>query len=459
MSHILILEDESVIRLAVRRLLERHGFDVSEAGSVEDAEREFDLAGFDLIIADLRLPGISGTEVIGRANGVPVLIMTSYASVRSAVEAMKLGAVDYVAKPFDHDELLVVIERVLSGRRLARQNEALKSDVQRHYPVGGIVGRCRTMQEVFNRIRKVAPTDTTVLIMGESGTGKELVARAVHEQSERRDGPIITVNCAAIPETLIETELFGHEKGAFTGAVTARRGMVEAADGGTLFLDEVGELPLPAQARLLRVLQDGEIRRVGASQSSRVNVRLISATHRELIQLVQDGQFRDDLYFRLRVMEIQLPPLRERGGDIIGLANHLLDKTCKRLHRSVIAFAPDALMAITAYAWPGNVRELENAIERAVILCESNSITPDLLAIESRIDSIRGTAMPDDTAVSLDDYIVRFVLEHEGSVTETELARRLGISRKTLWEKRHRLGIPRKQKKRTLQQNAVSRNP
>ena len=289
MSHILILEDESVIRLAVRRLLERHGFDVSEAGSVEDAEREFDLAGFDLIIADLRLPGISGTEVIGRANGVPVLIMTSYASVRSAVEAMKLGAVDYVAKPFDHDELLVVIERVLSGRRLARQNEALKSEVQRHYPVGGIVGRCRTMQEVFNRIRKVAPTDTTVLIMGESGTGKELVARAVHEQSERRDGPIITVNCAAIPETLIETELFGHEKGAFTGAVTARRGMVEAADGGTLFLDEVGELPLPAQARLLRVLQDGEIRRVGASQSSRVNVRLISATHRELNQLVQDG--------------------------------------------------------------------------------------------------------------------------------------------------------------------------
>jgi DNA-binding NtrC family response regulator len=459
MSHILVLEDESVIRQAVRRLLERHGFDVSEAGSVEDAEREFGLAGFDLIIADLRLPGVPGTEVIGRANGVPVLIMTSYASVRSAVEAMKLGAVDYVAKPFNHDELLVVIERILSGRRLARQNEALKSDVQRHYPVGGIVGRCRTMQEVFNRIRRVAPTDTTVLIMGESGTGKELVARAVHEQSERRDGPIITVNCAAIPETLIETELFGHEKGAFTGAVTARRGMVEAADGGTLFLDEVGELPLPAQARLLRVLQDGEIRRVGASQSSRVDVRLIAATHRELNQLVQDGQFRDDLYFRLRVMEIQLPPLRERGDDIIELANHLLDKTCKRLHRPVIAFAPDALTAITAYAWPGNVRELENAIERAVILCDSNSITPDLLAIESRTDKVRGTAMPDDTAVSLDDYIVRFVLEHESTMTETELARRLGISRKTLWEKRQRLGIPRKQKKRILQQNTVLRNP
>ncbi len=457
MTHILILEDESVIRQAVRRLLERNGFDVSEAGSVEDAEGVFDLADFDLIIADLRLPGVPGTDVMSRANGVPVVIMTSYASVRSAVEAMKLGAVDYVAKPFDHDELLVVIERVLSGRRLARQNEALKSDVQRHYPVGGIVGRCSIMQEVFKRIRKVAPTDTTVLIMGESGTGKELVARAVHEQSERRDGPIITVNCAAIPETLIETELFGHEKGAFTGAVTARRGMVEAADGGTLFFDEVGELPLPAQARLLRVLQDGEIRRVGAPQSSRVDVRLIAATHRDLDQLVQDGRFRDDLYFRLRVMEIRLPPLRERGDDLIELADHLLEKTCKRLHRSGLLLAPDTVSAMSAYAWPGNVRELENAIERAVILCESNTITPDLLAIESRIDEYRGAAMLDTVAESLDDHIIRFVLEHEDAMTETELARRLGISRKTLWEKRQRLGIPRRQGKKHAAQNTAPR--
>ncbi|MFQ5995660.1 MAG: sigma-54-dependent transcriptional regulator [Acidiferrobacterales bacterium] len=447
MSHILILEDESVIRHAVRRLLERTGYDVSEAGSVEEAERELEFDRFDLIIADLRLPGAPGTEVIAHANGVPVLIMTSYASVRSAVEAMKLGAVDYIAKPFDHDELLVVIDRILSGRRLARQNEALKSEIQRNYPVAGIVGRCSSMQDVFTRIQKVAPTDTTVLVMGESGTGKELVARALHEQSRRSDGPIITVNCAAIPESLIETELFGHEKGAFTGAVAARRGMVEAADGGTLFLDEVGELPLPAQARLLRVLQDGEIRRVGASQSARVNVRLIAATHRELTQLVEEERFRDDLYFRLRVMEICLPPLRERGDDVIELAHHLLDKACKRLHRPLPTFATETLSAITSYKWPGNVRELENAIERAVILCESKLLGPDMLAIEARQDQ-DSAMMPDESSTSLDDYIVRFVLEHEGVLTETELAKRLGISRKTLWEKRQRLGIPRKQKRK-----------
>jgi DNA-binding NtrC family response regulator len=447
MSHILILEDESVIRQAMRRLLERNGYQVSEADSVEQAKSEHALANFDLIVADLRLPRAPGTEIIANAAGVPVLIMTSYASVRSAVEAMKLGAADYIAKPFDHDELLVVIDRILSSRRLARQNAALKRDVQRTYPVGGIVGRCPTMLEVFRRIERVAPNDTTVLIMGESGTGKELAARAVHEQSKRCDAPIITVNCAAIPETLIESELFGHEKGSFTGAVQTRHGMVEAADGGTLFLDEVGELPLSAQARLLRVLQDGEIRRVGSSQPRRINVRLIAATHRELAQLVERNLFRDDLYFRLRVMEIWLPPLRERGRDIVDLAHHLLAKTCQRLHHSALRFTPEAMSLITEYTWPGNVRELENAIERAVILCDAEAISPDMLAIESRSTELSGAAAESTSAASLEDYIRNFVREHEGALSETELARRLGISRKTLWEKRSRLGIPRKSRK------------
>jgi two-component system, NtrC family, response regulator HydG len=447
MSHILILEDESVIRQAMRRLLERNGYEVSEAHSVEQAQSEHLLTNFDLVVADLRLPGAAGTEIIARAAGVPVLIMTSYASVRSAVEAMKLGAADYIAKPFDHDELLVVIDRILSSRRLVRQNAALKRDVQRTYPVAGIVGRCPAMLEVFRRIERVAPNDTTVLIMGESGTGKELVARAVHEQSERRDAPMITVNCAAIPETLIESELFGHEKGSFTGAVQTRHGMVEAADSGTLFLDEVGELPLPAQARLLRVLQDGEIRRVGSSQSRKINVRLIAATHRELAQLVEHSQFRDDLYFRLRVMEIWLPPLRERGRDIVDLAHHLLDKTCQRLHHSALRFAAEAMSLIREYGWPGNVRELENAIERAVILCDADAITPEMLAIESRPSELASPAAESASAASLENYIRNFVREHEGALTETELARRLGISRKTLWEKRQRLGIPRKSRK------------
>ena len=272
---------------------------------------------------------------------------------------------------------------------------------------------------------------------------------------------MIAVNCAAIPENLIETELFGHEKGSFTGAVNTRHGLVEAADGGTLFLDEVGELPLVAQARLLRVLQDGEIRRVGASKPWRVDVRLVAATHRDLKQLVDNDEFRDDLYFRLRVMEISLPPLRERDGDVVRLANYLLDKTCKRLHRSSMTFAPEANAVIKAYSWPGNVRELENAIERAVILCDSSVITTDMLAIDTygHGDSPTVVTPAADTNHSLDDYIRNFVLEHQGALTETELARHLGISRKTLWEKRQRLGVPRKRKAKTPSGGPVSPGP
>src|SRR5690606_12655370 len=294
--------DEAVIRTALRRLLERHGYAVEEAGSVPEAEQNFDFDTFDLVIADLRLPGPPGTDIIAKCDGVPVLIMTSYASVQSAVESMKLGAVDYIAKPFNHDEMVLTVKRILGQRRLVRQNAALKQDLLRTYPVVGMVGNCTAMREEFERIRKVGPTDATVLILGESGTGKDLVARAVHEHSTRSDAPLITVNCASMPEGLLESELFGHEKGAFTGAVGTHHGLVEAADGGTLFLDEIGELPLSAQARLLGVLQRGEITRVGSAQSRKVDIRLIAATHRNLQQMVNEELFRSDLYFRLRVM-------------------------------------------------------------------------------------------------------------------------------------------------------------
>jgi len=441
MNRILIIEDETVIRTALRRLLERHGYEVAEAGSVAEAEGGQELASFDLVIADLRLPGAPGTDIIARCDGTPVLIMTSYGSVKSAVESMKLGAIDYITKPFDHDELILTVQRVLDQSRLLRQARVLKSDLDRDYPVGGMIGQCAAMQEVSARIRKAAPTDTTVLIQGESGTGKELVARALHELSTRRDAPIIAVNCAAIPDNLIESELFGHEKGAFTGAVATHRGLVEVADGGTLFLDEIGELPAAAQARLLRVLQEGEIRRVGSPHARKVNIRLIAATHRNLQQRVSDGVFRADLYFRLRVMEINLPPLRERGEDLPALAGFLLAKACTRLNRAPLGFAPETLAAIRAYAWPGNVRELENAIERAVILCEGNTITLELLAIDSE-SRLPQTAATTD-GVSLEEYFRRFVVEHQGRLTETELARRLGLSRKALWERRQRLGIPR----------------
>ncbi|HXX29895.1 MAG TPA: sigma-54 dependent transcriptional regulator [Myxococcaceae bacterium] len=443
MSRLLIVEDEEVIRTELARLLTRAGHEVAEAGSVQEATT-LGVDGFDLIVADLRLPGGLGTDLIDLAPGAPVLIMTSFATVRAAVEAVQKGAVDFIAKPFDHDELLLVVDRVLRQTRLERQNAVLRQDLERSYAVHGLIGDCPAMREVSDRIRKVSQTHATVLILGESGTGKELVARAVHAQSARHDGPIVTVNCASIPESLIESELFGHEKGAFTGAHRAKAGLVEAAEGGTLFLDEVGELPLPAQARLLRVLQEGEVRRVGATGSRRVNIRLIAATHRDLRQMSADGDFRNDLYFRLRVVEIHLPPLRQRGDDVLALSEFLLAKTCRRLNRPPIALSDEARHAIFRHDWPGNVRELENAIERAVILCDGGEITPALLAIDSPARSgTFGSDGDDPGEGTLTEYFRRFVLEHQGQMSETELARRLGISRKALWEKRARLGIPR----------------
>jgi DNA-binding NtrC family response regulator len=448
MNHILIIEDEAVIRDALQHLLSRRGYRAHGAGSVEEAEQAWDLSSFDLIVADVRLPGAPGTDVIRRAGSVPVLIMTSYASVRSAVDAMKQGAVDYIAKPFDHDELLLLVQRILKQRNLERRDKALKSDVDKTWPVRGMVGRCPAMEEVCRRIGKVAPTDSTVLILGESGTGKELVARAVHEQSRRLEAPFVTVNCAAIPESLIESELFGHEKGAFTGADSARTGLVESADGGTLFLDEIGELPMTAQSRLLRVLQNGEIRRVGSELSRRVDVRLIAATHRDLRQRVSESEFRSDLYFRLRVVELTLPPLRERGDDVADLARFLLEKTCRQLNKPSLKLPEATLDAIRGYDWPGNVRELENAMERAVILCDEGTITPDLLAIDQKqgLQSENPQTSETDANLSLEDYFKQFVLANQEKLTETELARQLGISRKALWERRQRLGIPRPKK-------------
>ena len=458
MSRILIVEDEAIIRSALRRLLERHDHRVCECESVEQACGQ-GFGEYDLIISDLRLPGAPGTDLIKAAAPCPVLIMTSYASMRSAVDALKLGAVDYVAKPFDHDELLETVARVLHRQASQRSTPPAIADEggRRHT----MIGNCPAMQAVYTRIRKTAPADVTVLIQGESGTGKELVAKALHQQSRRAEAPLVCVNCAAIPETLIESELFGHEKGAFTGASAMRTGLVEAADGGTLFLDEIGELPLDAQARLLRVLQEGEIRRIGSVETRHVDVRLIAATHRDLRALSRSGDFRLDLYYRLNVMQIDLPPLREREDDILEIADVLLAKACKRHARDGLHLSRAARRDIADYPWPGNVRELENALERGVILAEGQLIHPDDLglatvpvtrppsppkeattSLEAPASERSDTATEDD--LSLEDYFQHFVLEHQDQMSETELANKLGISRKCLWERRQRLGIPRK---------------
>ena len=443
---VLVVEDEAVIRGTLKRLLERHSYRVSEAASVRESLDRFDVDKFDVVISDLKLPGAPGTDLI-KATTAPVLIMTSYSSIRSAIDSMKLGAVDYIAKPFDHGELITSLEKIIEehGRQTLVDDNA-------HAPIAGMIGRCPEMRELFRRVRKVAGAGSPVLINGESGTGKELVARAIHDLSGRED-PIVAVNCAAIPENLIEAELFGHEKGAFAGAAEARTGLVETADGGTLFLDEIGELPLTAQGRLVRVLQDGEIRKIGAVESRKIDMRLVAASQRDLKQLVAERRFREDLYYRINVMRLQIPPLRERGDDILELAWAILRGTCNRLKTSAMRFSKGAERAITSYHWPGNVRELENAIERAVVLAEGGTIGEDFLAMEksARNKSGAGWFRGADSAeagqeLSLEDYFQHFVLEHQDSMTETELARRLGISRKCLWERRQRYGIPRKKK-------------
>lgn len=472
MRDILVVEDESVIRTALRRLLERHDYAVSEAASVADAVSGFELEKFDLIISDLRLPGAPGTDLIKKAGSVPVLIMTSYASLRSAVDSMRMGAVDYIAKPFDHNDMVTAVQRIISergGKKPVATPKASAPNKGKQRPVEGFIGNCPEMVSQFDHIRKIAPTDATVLVLGETGTGKELVARSIHQHSLRHGQALISVNCAAIPETLIESELFGYEKGAFTGANTNRTGLIEAADGGTLFLDEIGELPVEAQARLLRFIQEGEIRRIGSVDSRKVDVRLICATHRDLQQLTQDGKFRQDLYYRINVMRLQLPPLRERGKDILELAEFILSKRCQQLEKAAHHFSPLAIQAITTYTWPGNVRELENAVERALILSEDVEIDNEVLGIDLelvQVSQLRGgkseastpsrvTSYDPPEDLSLEDYFQRFVLEHQDSMSETELAQKLGVSRKCLWERRQRFGLPRK---KTTAKTAGSRD-
>ena len=466
MQDILIVDDELIIRKALRRLLERHHYSVSDAATVAEALEQMASVCFDLVISDLRLPGAPGTDLIKPAGDTPVLIMTSYASLRSAVDAMKMGAVDYIAKPFDHDDMLAAIaDTIRCSSKRSKQCQAPDTNRASSPTPPGFVGGCADMQKLYKQISRFAPTNTTILVQGETGTGKELVAQSLHATSLRANQPLISINCAAIPETLIESELFGYEKGAFTGATSNRMGLIEAASGGTLFLDEIGELPLEAQARLLRFLQEGEIRAIGSVQTRKVDVRLIAATHRDLKRLTSEGQFREDLYYRINVMQLNLPPLRDRGKDILEIAEFCLEHCCLQYGGKSMVFSAKAVQAITSYRWPGNVRELHNAVERAVILCDGDEIDYELLDIDIDLirvsrrtntlvgEPLRSVALADEPTenLSLEDYFQRFVLEHQDSMSETELARKLGVSRKCLWERRQRLGIPRKKNAKTSQ--------
>ncbi|MBE0618258.1 MAG: sigma-54-dependent Fis family transcriptional regulator [Proteobacteria bacterium] len=380
-KRILVVDDEAVVRKSFCRIFASTDIDVQTAPSGHLALEALQHAPFDLVITDLKMPGMNGLEVLKAIKvlqpEVPVILITGYSTVDTAVEAMKSGALDYIAKPFTPEEIK---EKVVVALSRARPDEGSGSETVES--LGGIIGRSPAMQEVYRRIRQVAPTDSTVLIHGESGTGKELVARAIHDQSHRKTRPFVAVDCTALAENLLESELFGHVKGSFTGAIRTKVGLFKVADGGTLFLDEVSNISLTVQAKLLRVLQEREITPIGGTQPVPIDIRLVTATNRELKAMVTGGSFREDLYFRLNIIPIPLPPLREREGDVPLLADFFLRKCAGELGKRIDGFAPDALAVLEAYAFHGNVRELENIVERAVVLCPGERVRREDLELQ-----------------------------------------------------------------------------
>jgi DNA-binding NtrC family response regulator len=375
---VLLIEDKDSLREMLKRALEEGRFIVEEARDGIEAVHKIKNERFLLILSDLRIPHVDGLEILRVAKEVdsetPVIFMTAYGSIEIAVEAMKNGAYDFMPKPVDINYLLLLVNRIQSSQQLRNENMILKEEFSRILGFPRILGGDRSLQEITLALQKAAPTDATVLITGESGTGKELFARAIHQLSPRKDAPFVAVNCAAIPEPLLENELFGHEKGAFTGAVNRKLGKFELAQGGTIFLDEIGEMPIPLQAKLLRVLQEKEFDRVGGTTPVQVDIRVLAATNRNLEQLVADKQFREDLFFRLSVFPIHIPPLRQRKKDIPLLAEHFVEQFCRELKRGKLKLSVAATRKLMEYSWPGNVRELQNCLERAAILADGNVV-------------------------------------------------------------------------------------
>jgi DNA-binding NtrC family response regulator len=395
---VLIVEDRDSLRTMLRRALESHGYDVLEAADQPAAEQHIATSAPGLVLSDLRLPRGDGFGVIRAAKeqdpDLPVIVMTAYGSIQDAVLAMKQGALDFLAKPIDPDHLLLLVQRALDRRNLVAEYLLLKEELAAHRSLPEIVGDAPALKQVSLALQRAAAGDTTVLLQGESGTGKELFARALHALSVRKDGPFVAINCAAIPEALLETELFGHEKGAFTGAVGRKLGKLEVAHRGTIFLDEIGDLPLPLQAKVLRAIEEREFERVGGTSTVRVDVRLVSATNRDLRAAVAARRFREDLFFRLSVFPIVIPPLRERREDVLLLAQHFIRRFCAELKKPLMSLSDGAREALLGHAWPGNVRELQNSIERAVILADDGTIHRRNLNLQPGPGAVAGLSDP-----------------------------------------------------------------
>ena len=435
---LLVVDDDQVARELLAETLAREGYRVRVAGGGEEALRLAGAEPFDMALVDLRMPDLDGLGVLKQLAMIqpdlPVVILTAFATIETAIEAVNAGAFDYLSKPFRMEEIKIVVRRTLDARRLARENLQYRQELRARYGFEGLIGQSHQMVEIYKLIARMAALDTTVLIEGETGTGKELVARAIHGASARAARPFVVVDCAALPETLFESELFGHERGAFTGAFAARRGLLETSTGGTCVLDEIGELTAPLQAKLLRTLQERSIRRVGGNDAIPVDVRVIAATNRDLRRLVADGGFRDDLYYRLNVVTITVPPLRERASDIPLLAQHFLEIFARRNGRPIRRLAPEAVALLAGYRWPGNVRELEHVIERATALSAAETLLPDDLPPHLREERDRAPRLPAD-GMTLEDvkrWYVNKVLEEAGG-NKVRAAELLGIDRRTLY--------------------------
>ena len=443
---ILVVDDEAAQLELLGGFLKKQGFETVLAESGKKAFERYRDEHFDLVLTDQKMADVSGLDLLKALKAInpeaAVILMTAYGTIETAVSAVKLGAADYLTKPLNLDEMLYRIQQVKERSRLLSENRELREAMQTHYRIEGIVGDSGRMMEVLSLVRRVAPSEATVLIRGESGTGKELIAKAIHYASPRASGPLVKVNCAALPETLLESELFGHEKGAFTGAVGRRKGRFETADGGTLFLDEIGDLPLPLQAKLLRVLQEKEFERVGSSAPLRVDARILAATHRDLEALAKAGRFRDDLYYRLNVVTIVLPPLRERRQDLPSLIDHFLKLFAEKDRKKIRGFTPEARDALLRYDYPGNVRELENIVERAVVLTRDEVIGRadlPLLVQENGAEESERKSLP-ATVEGIERRMIADALSQAEGV-QTRAAELLGISERALRYKLKKYGL------------------
>mgnify|MGYP001824148553 CR=1 FL=1 len=445
---ILLVDDDQAHRTMLKVNLAAEGYAVNELTDGDEVLPYLKDHEADLILLDMkmtRMDGLITLSVLLQAGfDIPVIVLTAFSSVESAVEAMKKGAYDYISKPVDIEELKILIERALSFRALSEENKLLKTRIKEEFSFANIIGKSPAMQRMFSTLTMVAPTDATVLITGESGTGKELIANALHQHSQRRDRPFVKLNCAALHENLLESELFGHEAGAFTGASGRRKGRFELANKGTLFLDEIGDMSLQTQAKILRVIQEGEFERLGGSETIKVDVRLLAATHKNLEEMIEEGTFRQDLYFRLSVVPVALPPLSERATDIPELANYFLSRFAEKNRKDIKDFHPEALNLLMQYEWPGNIRELENTIERAVILCLAEQITPQDLPPHLLSDEVRelqeSNSQDGFTLRDMEREVIRSTLEKTGH-NKSQAAKQLGVARQTLLNKIKELSL------------------